>query len=640
MNIGILSEKTERYIQNTIKMRNLAATDIEGIKSVEEYIHAIEQNNLQIEVLAEENKTIMAEYISPLLQEDSLMSDDLTDVLNEFCEKLLDVYDMVDVDLPVLMRVSDRLLGDARKKQDKDYLINQLDLNVITNYAMMNQFKRNAGEPGHWKKYKINGLKAIGDILQFMEKDAFLSLKEDSSREKVLISTRYFCTLYDNEETNGEDALMIFNRLEEAYRLSEDSFYVENSPGYNWNRHRIKTLEYMGQLTESNNKKSCSESLCQRICSYMEMLEKAFLENPEETKEYLSAYDVKLLKIRAEYFAGKRSKEAYKHMLVELYDDWVLENNPVYAIYCYDLLPLEFITLLERTRITEWEKSQLEKMYQNALNFAMSSESNGSLSFFLEYFIDLLYAFIEIPESTHFESLVLDCFVAIYPPAYVHALMSAKIVRCLCTHLVRLRPDMFIGTLGLTSVAAVERESHSIVEFAYHAAMMHDMGRLAMIETMMVRGRDLMEEEAESLKLHPEIGYKLVTGKKSVERYQNVILGHHKWYDDGGGFPESISTWNVGEKTVTDIVSCVEMLSDLLNLLHGRNVDGEKLKEAIEQIVEASGSRVASFFSWFLKMPEVTEDLLYLMTQGQEQVYTETYIRLHEIAVKKERTFF
>ena len=101
-------------------------------------------------------------------------------------------------------------------------------------------------------------------------------------------------------------------------------------------------------------------------------------------------------------------------MLVELYDDWVLENNPVYAIYCYDLLPLEFITLLERTRITEWEKSQLEKMYQNALNFAMSSESNGSLSFFLEYFIDLLYAFIEIPESTHFESLVLDCFVAFY----------------------------------------------------------------------------------------------------------------------------------------------------------------------------------------------------------------------------------
>ena len=146
MDISILSEKMKRYIQNTIEMRNLAATDIECIKSVEEYIHVIEKNNLQIEVLAGENKTIMTEYISPLLQDDSLMPDELADVLNEFCEELLDVYDMVDVDLPVLMRVSDRLLSDAKKKQDKDYLINQLDLNVITNYAMLNQFKRNAGE--------------------------------------------------------------------------------------------------------------------------------------------------------------------------------------------------------------------------------------------------------------------------------------------------------------------------------------------------------------------------------------------------------------------------------------------------------------------------------------------------------------
>ena len=640
MNIGILSEKIKRYIHNTITMRNLSAMDIECIKNVEEYIRAIEKNHLQIEMLAEENKAIMEEYIIPLLQGDSLLSDELTKVLNDFCEELLDVYDMVDVDLPILMRVSDRLLNDARKKQDNDYLVDQLDLNVIANYAMLNQFKRNVGESRLWKKYKINGLKAIDDILKFMEKDAFLSLKNDSSREKVLIAARYFCTLYDNEETKGDDALMIFNRLEEAYQLADSPFYVENSPGYDWNRHRIKTLEYMGQLTENNNMKSCSESLCRRICPYMEILENAVRENPEEIKDYLSAYDVKLLKIRAEYFAGKLSKEAYKYMLVGLYDEWVLENNPVYAIYCYDLLPLEFISLLDRTQITEWEKSQLEKMYQNALNFAMSSESDGSLSFFLEYFIDLLYAFIEIPESSHFESMVLGCFVAIYPPAYMHALMTAKITRCLCSHLVRLRPDMFIGTLGLNSVDAVERENGAIVKFAYHAAMMHDVGRLAMIETMMVHGRDLMEEEAESLKCHPEIGYKLVTGKKSVEAYRNVILGHHKWYDDEGGFPEHISTWNVGEKTVTDIVACVELLSDSIDLMQGKNIDAEKLNEIIGQIEEAGGSRVASVFSWFLRVPEVAEDLLYLVTKGQEQVYTETYIRLHEIAVKKENTFF
>ena len=122
MDIGVLSEKTECYIRNTIQMRNLTVTDIADIKSVEEYIQVIEKNHLQIEALAGENKAVMAEYISPLLQEDSLLSEELSDVLNHFCEELLDVYDMVDVDLPILMRVSDRLLSDAKKKQDKDYL--------------------------------------------------------------------------------------------------------------------------------------------------------------------------------------------------------------------------------------------------------------------------------------------------------------------------------------------------------------------------------------------------------------------------------------------------------------------------------------------------------------------------------------
>lgn len=640
MDISILSEKTNRYIENTIEMRNLSSPEIENIYSAEEYIRVIEKNHLRIEELAGENKTIMAEYISPLLNGASRLSDELSVVLNDFCEKLLDVYDMVDVDLPILMRVSDRLLQDAKLKEDADYLVRQLDLNVIANYAMMNQFKRNAGESRLWKKYHDNGLKAIDDILTFLDEEAFLSLQEESSRECVLIATRYFCTLYDNDETNGDEAEMIFSRLEEAYHLAEKPFYVKHAPDYDWNRHRIKTLEYMGQLTENNNLKSCAKSLCKRICPYMQILEELFDENPERNKELLSEYAVKLLHMRADYFAGVLPKETYKTGLTDLYDEWVLEKNPVYAIYCYDLLPLEYIALLDRNQLTELEKSQLDKMYQNALNFAMSSESNGSLSFFLEYFIGLLYAFIEIPEGTHFESLALGCFVAIYPPAYVHALMSAKLARCLCSHLIKMRPDLFIGMQGLYSVEDVTAGSDAIIKFTYHAALMHDVGRLAMIETMMVYGRELMEEEAESIRCHPEIGYKLVAGKKSVEPYQNVILGHHRWYDNSEGYPASVNTWNAGEKTVIDIVSCVEMLDYYIDFVHRKDVDSDTLKEAVAQIEAESGSRFATFFSWLLEVPEVAADIRYLLTKGLEQVYTETYIRIHEIAIKKEQTFF
>lgn len=637
MDSRILSVKTNRYIENSMEMRKLSSPDIGKVQSAEEYFQLMQQNHVRVAELADENKSIMDEYISPLLADDKRLPEELVVVLSEFCEKLLDVFDMVDVDLAILVRVSDRLLWDARQKSDADYLVTQLDLNVIANYAMMNQLKRNVGEPGIWKKFQENGLRAADDLLKFMEKDAFLQLKEASSRERVLITTRYFCTLYDNDETTGEEAQMIFERLKEAYELAQNPFYVENAPDYDWNRHCLKALEYMGQLTESNNLKSCSKTLCEQISVYMHKMERLFSLNPEKNKGLLSRYMVSLLQMRADYFAGKTNRETYMHMLTDLYDVWVMEDNPVYAIYCYDLLPLEYISLLDRNCLTELEKSQLDKMYQNALNFALSSECEGSLSFFLEYFMGLLYAFIEIPESMNFESLVLDCFAAIYPPAYVHALMSAKLARCLCEHLIHRRPELFLGIQGMYSAEEIEANRDGVIRFAYHSALMHDVGRLAMIETMMVHGRNLMEEEQQSILCHPRIGYELVKGKHSVELYKNIILGHHRSYDNEMGYPKDFDTWELGEKTVLDIVSCVDVLAHFVDF---RNENEDGLESILSKITEERGRTFAPFFSWLFSMPEVVSDIRYLLTKGQEEAYRETYIRIHEIATKKERTFF
>ena len=148
MDSRILSVKTNRYIENSMEMRKLSSPDIGKVQSAEEYFQLMQQNHVRVAELADENKSIMDECISPLLADDKRLPEELVVVLSEFCEKLLDVFDMVDVDLAIRVRVSDRLLWDARQKSDADYLVKQLDLNVIANYAMMNQLKRNVGEPG------------------------------------------------------------------------------------------------------------------------------------------------------------------------------------------------------------------------------------------------------------------------------------------------------------------------------------------------------------------------------------------------------------------------------------------------------------------------------------------------------------
>ena len=90
----------------------------------------------------------------------------------------------------------------------------------------------------------------------------------------------------------------------------------------------------------------------------------------------------------------------------------------------------------------------------------------------------------------------------------------------------------------------------------------------------------------------------------------------------------------------TYVQLCVEMMDFYIDFVHRKDVDSDTLKAAVAQIEAESGSRFATFFSWLLEVPEVAADIRYLLTKGREQVYTETYIRIHEIAIKKEQTFF
>ncbi len=65
---------------------------------------------------------------------------------------------------------------------------------------------------------------------------------------------------------------------------------------------------------------------------------------------------------------------------------------------------------------------------------------------------------------------------ALHPPTYVHSRMEAQISLCLATHLVDLKPELFIGILGLNSVEEVKRERN--YRSTYHLLKnVHDHAR-------------------------------------------------------------------------------------------------------------------------------------------------------------------
>ena len=82
---------------------------------------------------------------------------------------------------------------------------------------------------------------------------------------------------------------------------------------------------------------------------------------------------------------------------------------------------------------------------------------------------------------------------AMHPPTYVHTLNVATIARCLAGRLIERNPEIFIGVEEASDVADVLNRKGELEDFVYNSALMHDVGKLFIVETIITYGRDLVD---------------------------------------------------------------------------------------------------------------------------------------------------
>jgi putative nucleotidyltransferase with HDIG domain len=70
-------------------------------------------------------------------------------------------------------------------------------------------------------------------------------------------------------------------------------------------------------------------------------------------------------------------------------------------------------------------------------------------------------------------------------------------------------------------------------------ALLHDIGKIAIPDSILKKPSPLSASEWEKIKLHPVLGYGLIKEIKLVKEVGNVILYHHEKYD-GSGYPKGL----------------------------------------------------------------------------------------------------
>ena len=79
-------------------------------------------------------------------------------------------------------------------------------------------------------------------------------------------------------------------------------------------------------------------------------------------------------------------------------------------------------------------------------------------------------------------------------------------------------------------------------ELILKSAPMHDIGKIGIPDTILLRPGKLSAEEYEIMKRHPEIGFRILAGSSStlVNCGAEIARSHHEWWD-GSGYPSGLA---------------------------------------------------------------------------------------------------
>ena len=75
-------------------------------------------------------------------------------------------------------------------------------------------------------------------------------------------------------------------------------------------------------------------------------------------------------------------------------------------------------------------------------------------------------------------------------------------------------------------------------------AWLHDIGKLAIPDAILLKPGPLTEEERENMQRHSQIGYDLVKGIPFLADAAEIIFAHHE-RSDGGGYPRGLKEWEI-----------------------------------------------------------------------------------------------
>lgn len=221
---------------------------------------------------------------------------------------------------------------------------------------------------------------------------------------------------------------------------------------------------------------------------------------------------------------------------------------------------------------------------------------------------------------------VLQVVVSRQLTTYIHSKMVSSIAEMILEVILEEHPEYLVGISGCETVMEVLAQQEEIRKYTRYAALLHDIGKNAMIDIITTENRKLTDHEFEFLRMHPQLGADMLSANPVFLPYRDIVLGHHKRYDGKGGYPTNFDNVDSVWKPIIDLITicdCIDAATDYL----GRNYQRAKsFGTILGELKEGAGTWYhPGYVALMEDSIDLFEKLQDLTEKQREIIFYETY---------------
>ena len=275
------------------------------------------------------------------------------------------------------------------------------------------------------------------------------------------------------------------------------------------------------------------------------------------------------------------------------------------------------------------KRAAVKQMYEDIITIyhhRLDQQTDNSYVKYLNFFATYPRAIKYLKEEERIRYLN-ELNVATQVTTYAHSVNVAMIARKLMEGILEYQPELLKGALGEIRHGKVLLNSKKCLDFIYEAAFYHDIGKNGIISTVNNDYRPLTDEEYTIIKTHPALGAELLKIAPSLyEKYHDTTLGHHKWYNGKGGYPEDFDNTKSPKRILIDIITLSDCMQAATERV-GRNYKkGKTFDMVMEEFRKGAGTKFNPDLVKFIDThDDVARDLAVLINDAWVDIYFSIY---------------